>query len=162
MKVKSNIYLFRVNGWLFYGTLVISCLFNWDAIITKYNIYDAKWIEKNYLLGLSDTNLPQLFILQQDTTSNRREFSLSKEKEQRTDYYDSSDQKLNFNEHLGSRLYYFLSYRENINWKSWYYDNVRIYNELKELKEVHVGNKIIPSQYEFLQKKLPNTKIIKG
>ena len=135
MKAKSNNYLFRINGWLFYGVLVISCFVNWDIMITEFNIHKAKKLEKNYLLNLSDSNLPRLFVLQQDSTSKHKEFSLQEEEQQYINKNDPDPLIPNFEEQLNKRLYYFLSHRENSGWKSWCYNNTRIYKELLYLND---------------------------
>lgn len=49
--------------------LAISTLFNWDNMITNYNIAHAtslKRLDKMYLLSLSDANIPQLIKLYND------------------------------------------------------------------------------------------------
>lgn len=57
---KSNWYLFRVNGWSFFMVLIVSCYFNWDVLITRYNIMQTKEVDYYYLSGLSYANLPEL------------------------------------------------------------------------------------------------------
>jgi len=61
--VKSNWYLFRKNGWIFYSILILSCFLNWDLIITRYNIKHSKDLDNYYLLELAPTSLPGLMDL---------------------------------------------------------------------------------------------------
>lgn len=137
MKAKSNSYLFRTNGWLFYGVLIIASFINWDVLITNFNIHQAKWLEKNYLVKLSDENLPQLIMLQQDTSVNRRVIYLGKENdwEERENYEETnySTPVNSFDVLLTSRLYDFMLHRVNAQWKSWYYEKSRIYTDLLAL-----------------------------
>lgn len=55
IKAKSNWYLFRTNGWLFYGVLLFSCFINWDMIVTNFNINRAelkkKPLDTSYLVS---------------------------------------------------------------------------------------------------------------
>ena len=63
--VKSNWFMFRKNTWVWYVTLVLSSLINWDAIIAGYNI--RLGAERNteidfpFMLQLSYTSYPALF-----------------------------------------------------------------------------------------------------
>ena len=134
---KTNNYLFRINGWLFYTILILSCCFNWDVIITNFNINDAKRLEKNHLLSLSDSNLPQLFLIQQDTTTVHKEFTLTEkdnfEEDENSSYRNY--QFRSFDERLSFKLYWFLQQRNSLTWKSWYYENTRIHNDLINLNK---------------------------
>jgi len=133
-KSKSNHFLFRINGILFYSLLVVSCFFSWDDIITSFNMKKAHWLEKNYLLELSETNLPQLFVLKHDTISRNREFKL-KTQALALDYATTNnDQSLNFDAELNRKLVLFIDNYETPNWKSWYYDEQSTYNQLQNLK----------------------------
>jgi hypothetical protein len=62
-QVKSNWYLFRKNGWIFYSILIVSGFLNWDLIITRYNINYSKELDNFYLLELAPTSLPDLMDL---------------------------------------------------------------------------------------------------
>ena len=57
---RSNWYLFRVNGWVFFSALVISCYVNWDVMITRFNLNNSKMeIDKGYLISsLGYANIP--------------------------------------------------------------------------------------------------------
>jgi len=111
LRTKANIYLFHINGWLFYGVYIIFCFFNWDNIITVYNVTHPKGIDYGYLLDLAYSNVPDLLTVQQSTIKYPET--------------DSSDASL-----LYEKVYSFLQFREKYDWQSWCYDNNRIYNQL--------------------------------
>jgi hypothetical protein len=164
-KSKSNHFLFRINGILFYSLLVVSCFFSWDDIITSFNMKKAHWLEKNYLVELSETNLPQLFVLKQDTISRKREFKL-KTQDPSLDYLTTNnDQGLNFDTELNRKLVLFVDNYENQSWKSWYYDEQSTYKELQDLKvfettselnlrELHLS--VVPTLQPFINLKKLN------
>ncbi|MEN7549841.1 DUF4173 domain-containing protein [Rapidithrix thailandica] len=57
---KSSFYLWNVNSWNIYFTLLLVCSLNWDIVITRYNLNTDNYIgqvDANYLLGLSDEAL---------------------------------------------------------------------------------------------------------
>lgn len=61
---KSNWFLFRKNGWIFYAVLLVYACFNWDVIIAKHNIAQAKnnkgvELDYYYLYNLQNA-LPEL------------------------------------------------------------------------------------------------------
>jgi hypothetical protein len=63
---KNNWFLFRKNAWAIYLTLIVYVLFDWDSVITNYNLHhfetDKKMeIDQRYLVNLSHTNLTKLF-----------------------------------------------------------------------------------------------------
>ena len=141
-KSKSNSFLFRINGILFYGLLVVSCFFSWDDIITSFNMKKAHWLEKNYLLYLSETNLPQLFVLKQDSLSRNREFR-SKKQDQLVDYATTNEYpSLNFDAALNRKLVRFVDHYSTQSWKSWFADETNTYTQLENLNVNIVGKRI--------------------
>ncbi|MGI9543070.1 MAG: DUF4153 domain-containing protein [Cyclobacteriaceae bacterium] len=60
---KSNWFLFRKNAWLFYLAMIVCTFFNWDRIITEYNLSKSKRTDIDYLIGLSTSNLLHLHKL---------------------------------------------------------------------------------------------------
>jgi hypothetical protein len=53
---------FRVNGWAVYLVALLLCTFNWDRVITRYNLtaeYSGN-LDTEFLLDMSDKNLPDL------------------------------------------------------------------------------------------------------
>ncbi|SDX09445.1 protein of unknown function [Lutibacter oricola] len=53
---KNIWYLFRQNATIAFSILVMFSFINWDAIISKYNLYTAEVIDMEYLLNLSNNN----------------------------------------------------------------------------------------------------------
>jgi hypothetical protein len=123
LKLKTNNFLFRINGWIFYAVLIISCFINWDRCITFYNINKSKYLEKSYLLTLSDSNLPQLFLIKNTAVNNARAIASN-------DGNDSLPTAADFNNTLNKKLYNFLQTHHTLGWRSWYYDDTRIFNRL--------------------------------
>lgn len=118
MKQKSNAFLFRINGWIFYGILISTAFISWDRLIADFNINNAKQTQAEYLLKLSYASLPKLYanetaILIEDKNENINEqlFKRSRDKQ----------------------LYYFLKSVNELGWKSWYMDNACIHQELQAL-----------------------------
>lgn len=138
LKVKNNNYLFRINGWLFYGVFILFCLFNWDKIIATYNIEVSKHLDRSYLLELSDTNLPQLVLLEQNNMTRNEVESIIREKKAATNVNIDSlliSETENFKRELSKRLCYFMKNKENLHWQSWNFDDERVYDELIESKK---------------------------
>jgi hypothetical protein len=116
LRTRSNWFLFRKNGWAFYSVLVLSCLFNWDLIITRFNINYSKNLDSYYLFNLSPSSLPDLWRLH-NSESN------------------ILDEKI-----LEQKTYEFESKWQESEWQSWNYENWKIKKELEELgKEEKLG-----------------------
>ena len=58
--IRTNYFLFRINAWLCYGTLVLAALFNWDRSIAEYNIRYSKKVDYAYLISLSYNTYPPI------------------------------------------------------------------------------------------------------
>ncbi len=126
VKFKTASYLVRINSWLFYFVLVVSCFVNWDLLITNYNIKHNGKIGKEYLATLSETNLPQLILLETE------EIKLMK-----SIIGDSvTDSQRYYEINLGSKLLEFMNVDQQIGWRSWNYDHVRVKNELVDLNRL--------------------------
>lgn len=131
VKIKSNMFLFRINGWLFYGVLVLATFVNWDVLITEFNSTYSKKFEKGYLYGLSDTNLPQLFELEQNTTLKQKEFILNEDYSLAVKSKSYLDSNISLSQsNLNRKFYAFMIHREAMDWRSWNYDTYRVHNDL--------------------------------
>ena len=134
LKLKSNHFLVRTNGWLFYGVLMIACLFNWDVLITWYNTHVPAQIEKTYLVKLSDKTLPQLFALENNSSNQKKEFMNETYASVASDYYN---QELvppsSYEQELSRKLYYFMKDSKLASWQSWYYCQYNTISDLKAL-----------------------------
>ena len=65
-KGKNNWFLFRKNAWIFYAFMIIACPFDWDSVITSFDISKFQSdrtmeIDQRYLADLGYTNLAVLF-----------------------------------------------------------------------------------------------------
>lgn len=112
INAKSNMYLFRKNGWIFYSLLIVLSFPDWDRIICEYNMGYIKDADTAYLLSLSDNAIPiMLPLIKKDSSS---EF-LSREP------YDRS---------YCARLYNILQMHNYKDIRSWNYDDIRVYSEI--------------------------------
>lgn len=136
LKLKSNHFLFRSNGWLFYGVLISTCFVNWDALITWYNIHVPKQIEKNYLVKLSDKILPQLFALESNPTLAKKEF-VNETYVSGIAAYDHQDEvpPSSYEQELSRKLFYFMNKSNSTQWQSWYYQQYITVETLKKLNQ---------------------------
>ena len=55
-KIQNIWFLFRINTRVAFAFLIVFSFVNWDNTITTYNLYDAKSMDMNYLIELSDNN----------------------------------------------------------------------------------------------------------
>ena len=135
-KKKSNYFLFHFNGWSFYLVMVISSLVNWDVLITNYSIHHSRTLDKEYLINLSDSNIPLLLDLQKSSIEKpepmirERSFSSSRDE---FDSYESYD--FDFDRELALKIENFMSkYLEN-NYKSMTYQDYVTYREILKRDE---------------------------
>lgn len=54
--IQNIWFLFRINTKVAFACLMLFSIVNWDVTITKYNLQDAKAMDINYLINLSDNN----------------------------------------------------------------------------------------------------------
>lgn len=131
-RAKSNWYLFRTNGWLFYAVLVISAAISWDSIVTGFNINRAKHLGKpldvRYLLSLSPKGLPQLMVLNDST-----KVQTSYENERGVVYIDSSN--YDYKPELNFKLYCFLGEMQKRDWQSIAFDKENTFRKIKNMKQ---------------------------
>lgn len=151
VKLKTNMYLFRVNAAVYYYTLVFSCFFNWDVIITNFNIKkytdEHKKLEKYFLLDLSYKNLPQLLTLP-DSAANSDDFEAR-------DYYNSSRGTWynNYKSGLTIKLYNFMKEYQEMEWPSLCSEKTRTYNDLMRMTD-EVDSLDFEYQYVYTLKPL--------
>ncbi len=125
MHFKTNAYLFRVNGWVFYIVLIMSTVVNWDKYIADFNIHKAKQIQMDYLASLSFDILPQLY--------NHHHSTLNKNATSIISAYSKSDTERD------RQFYHFLTAYNDRSWKSWYYNSEQTYCDLLTM---HTNQKI--------------------
>lgn len=150
VKLKTNWYLFRVNAAVYYYFLVVSCFFNWDTIITNFNIKkytdEHKKLEKYLLLDLSYKNLPQLLTLP-DSAANTDDFEAR-------DYYNFSrgTYYYDFKSGLANKLLTFMRDYEQMEWESYCMEKTRTYNDILAIKD-QVDS--LEFQYNYFQSLKP-------
>jgi Leucine-rich repeat (LRR) protein len=131
-RAKSNWSLVRVNALVVYVLLVAGCMFNWDVIITSFNLEKAKdptkKLEKYYLADIGFKNLPQLLTLP-DTVVNTDDYSAR-------DYYYSlrSVYFESFRSAIHNKLFRFMRDMDNAGWPSWCPEKSRVYQEVLALE----------------------------
>ncbi len=137
---KTNLYLFKANGWAFYIVLVLFACLNWDMVITKFNIQKSKSVDKNYLVELnSPANLPDLLRL----PAEEHDYVKNEETDDSYDdnygysgsYYDDLFERGNYTAKLHKRLYEFLNVRDEVGWQSWNYTAYKTEKEIYSLNE---------------------------
>lgn len=134
LKAKSNWYLFRTNGWLFYCVLLFSCFINWDVIVTNFNINRAeqkhKPLDASYLVSLSERNIPQLLAL---NDSIKNQANTGDMYDTRSDSYNYVE--INYKPALNYKLYRFLDEMDKMEWQSICFEKKRVHRELALLKQ---------------------------
>jgi hypothetical protein len=123
-KTFTGFYLWRMNAWNVYCTLILCAFINWDIVIAKYNLeIHKKNLDLEFLLSLSDKTLPILF-------KNKEAF---KGKNQISEEY-SNVRGYNYLWRLNNKIENFNSRMEKGSWKSWNYVDYKAFDELKSLK----------------------------
>jgi hypothetical protein len=110
--IRSGWYLIRRNAWAFYFVLVLSAALNWDLLIARYNLYQARTLDVSYLFTLSDSALPELYAIRKDP-----QFNLSDVQKMR----------------LETRKETFLESTATQQWQSWTYETSRIRASLNQI-----------------------------
>ncbi len=108
--LKNHWYLLRRNAWIAYVLLLVMSLFNWDRIITNTNLKKTDNTDFKYLTGLSDANLPELQLLEND---NRLPLTLTAD--------------------LTHKRQAFFERTRSTGWQSWNYRDHKITYQLNDL-----------------------------
>ena len=118
VKAKSNMYLFRRNGWIFYSLLIILTFPDWDRLITSYNVANIKPLDTTYLMSLPNSILPGLLPYYIETPDESKMSN------------DSIVKRADFEEIYCYRLYNVLYNHQFNGIRSWNYDDMRLYNDI--------------------------------
>jgi len=95
--------------------LIVLSFPDWARIVTQYNIRNNKMEDLGYVFNLSDSNISDLLPLYRAAKDKRLE----------------NDGGRNDSLHLFSKkLYSYLAGRDTLDWKSWYYNDSRVYNDI--------------------------------
>lgn len=109
IKTKKNIwYLFTTNYVIAFAVLSIALWIDWDNVITSFNLnhfqHEKKMeIDERYLVGLSHTNLPQLYsfyiVKQKQLNSENEEVDIMSDSFSSRDYYWDNIQTMILNKY---------------------------------------------------------------
>jgi hypothetical protein len=129
LRYKSATFLFSVNTLSVYGWCILAGLFNWDAIIARYNFnhYQSSFVHYEFLVDLNNASLPYIITDEQqlkeiDSIQTQR-FSFSSR-----DAY----KEMKFTERMEQRKQYFTETWETKNWLDWNYPEAKAYELLKK------------------------------
>ncbi len=101
--IKNLWYLLRVNIQTAFVVLIVASLFNWDRVITHYNLNYAKAADMEYLIGLSNNNT---FLLKSYSDNNG---------------FNSGDMNK-----INDKYYDYLRVLSDNSWQEMQYDNITI------------------------------------
>lgn len=121
-KVKHAWYLIRLNMSVWLAVLCLSSAIDWDKFITKYNlnkVHPKVKVDVNYLVNLSETNLPEL--LSTFPIQTQLHFKTFKDEWTMSDY-------------LSEKLYSFYQVHNADSWQSF---SVRAYVINLQIKAYH-------------------------
>ena len=118
INAKTNMFLFRKNGWLFYGLLIVFSFPNWDRIITQYNVNNIRPLDSNYLLSLSKSTLPGLLPYYEDRPDEMKMTN------------DSVQRRKDFDQSYCQYIYGVLYNHQFNDFRSWNYDDAEVYNDI--------------------------------
>jgi hypothetical protein len=126
---KTNWYLIKSNFAVWFSILSLSCVIDWDLLITRYNLQNkpSHQIDYYYLFSLSETNIPELLDYCQKRIVTETKPVPRSENERNTYQYYSQFDYLNLLNYKIER--YIRDY--NKDWRSWDLRDERILTALK-------------------------------
>jgi hypothetical protein len=126
---KTNWYLIKSNFAIWFSILSLSCVIDWDLLITRYNLQNkpSYQIDYYYLFSLSETNIPELFDYCEKRIATETKPLPRSEKEREAYYYYSQFDYLNL---LNDKIERYLR-DYNKDWRSWDLRDERIMKSLK-------------------------------
>jgi hypothetical protein len=129
IRFKSTTYLFAINTLSVYGWCVLAGLFNWDAIIVRYNFanYQSSFVHYDFLVGLNNASLP--FVV---TNADQLKQIDSVQTERFRFSTRESYNEINFSQRIDNRKRYFMEIWEESNWLDWNVPEAKAYNLLKQ------------------------------
>jgi hypothetical protein len=127
---KSFIYIVKKNTISVYLIFMLLTLFNWDVIISKYNLnaYEKAFVEMNFIAELSDKALPYIDLDDEALNEmNRTQNSLFSFKS-RGSYISTTSYK----ERVEYRILNFMEVYPKRSWLEWNYADYSAYRELTQ------------------------------
>lgn len=129
LRYKSATFLFSANALSVYSWCILAALFNWDAIIARYNFshYRSSFVHYEFLVDLNNASLPYIVTdeqrLQEIDSIQTQRFSFSSR---------GAYKEMKFAERMEQRKQYFTETWEEKNWLDWNYPEAKAYGLLKE------------------------------
>ncbi|MFK7925657.1 MAG: DUF4173 domain-containing protein [Bacteroidia bacterium] len=126
---KSAFYLFRVNGWAVYGTILILCSLNWDMIIARHNL-TAEYpgtLDTQFLLDLSDKTLPILIDHYEDAIAK-----INERKVEGTATEQLNSQINTYQLGISNKIREFKETQKTYDWPSWNWAEANTLTYLKQ------------------------------
>jgi hypothetical protein len=127
LRKKSVGYLMSVNSISVFVIVIISCCFNWDAIIARYNFahYKKSFVHFEFLAGLNDSALPYMNYteeqIKQISVVQSRSFNFAS-----SEIYT----KIDFAAEISERITAFKERWEKHNFFEWNYAEYKAYHLL--------------------------------
>lgn len=126
-KIKRNWYLLRSTSFVAYLLLIVSCPFDWDQLISNYNISrikDIAGLDKKYLISLSEGNLKQLYLMKYHP-----KFEIDS-----AYHYEYNSQPTNKMD-LDRKLFYFLDANQSKGWRSFNFRTQHVMQDINSLNK---------------------------
>lgn len=73
---KDTWFLFQSNSFGIYLALILSCAFNWNGIVTRYNLENSTEVDYSYLNTLGFQNYPLLWEIKYFDSKQKQEYEL--------------------------------------------------------------------------------------
>jgi len=143
---KTLFYLFKTNGLIWYGLLLIFGIVNWDVLIVSYNINNRSSItlDLDHLTEMSDKTLPLLdqnrAVLKKylSNSSYANDYIVVADTSAVTLPIDTFQRKVNnekhFDQELNNRIKNFKIRYERTTWLSWNFRDWQTYNYIEKNK----------------------------
>ena len=133
MKKKNIYYLFRMNSFSFLIVFIGISLFNWDGIITKYNLKNSEFPDVAYLVDLNESGLP--YLLQYAETTSAGEKLVNSNYKSRSFYTPSSYywQRPLLTDIIYDKTYDLLYKHKHSSWKSYNLSEAMTIRKIRKL-----------------------------
>lgn len=132
---KSNAYMFRVNGWLFYAVLALSPAVNWDRIITQFNLSVARHPDAAYVADLSYANYEELLMLKRKGLLDETAYGYSS--------MWSLGYRVNYNRNFMQDVFVFMENQQRTGWRSYCVNKQLVSGKLLTQPPLAAGDSIL-------------------
>ncbi len=133
MKRKNFYYMFRLNSFALLIVFAGVSLFNWDGIITRYNLKNSEYPDVAYLVDLNDSGLP--YLLHYAETTPAGEKIVNTNYKSRSFYTPESFywQRPLLTDIIYDKTYRLLYKQKNTNWKSYNLNDAMTIKKIRKL-----------------------------